>query len=339
MSEFYGYEKIVDSAERWRLDPKGWRLLRKARWVVTEKIHGANFCFVVEGDTVRCANRRALLAESDSFFGFQRVRDALQEQVREVAARVCKACPNTIRVFLYGELFGGGYPHAEVSSVSGVQPVQTGVWYAPDIRFAAFDLRIESKTDSHIYMDFEEAIAYWEQVGLFHTAPVHIGSYESATAYPVRFDSTIPSRLGLPTLPVGTNLAEGVVLKPLREIVIPTPDGPIRPVLKRKLPEFAEDRRFHEAEKWTESGPKTQGAFDMLCWEAYNRITVNRWNAALSKVGRTQTEQAQELFIEEIATEVQEALPDTWREISDTQHGELRHFIEKEMTALGIGIE
>lgn len=40
----------------------------------------------------------------------------------------------------YGELFGGKYPHPDVAAHPDVRPIQSGVYYCPDLRFAAFDV-------------------------------------------------------------------------------------------------------------------------------------------------------------------------------------------------------
>lgn len=39
------------------------------KWVVTEKVHGANFCFLCDGTTTTCAKRTQVLDENDEFFG------------------------------------------------------------------------------------------------------------------------------------------------------------------------------------------------------------------------------------------------------------------------------
>lgn len=40
---------------------------------------------------------------------------------------------------LYGELFGGHYPHPAVPPEQNVPTVQTGVWYAPGLHWSVFD--------------------------------------------------------------------------------------------------------------------------------------------------------------------------------------------------------
>lgn len=323
-SGYLPYEKITDSSDRWDLTVAEWKRLRRAEWVVTEKIHGANFGFVVDAGGIRCANRKDFLREGDSFFGYETIRDALTDALAVTFARIQETTPNVTRVIVYGELFGGGYPHEDVTVVAGVQSVQTGVWYAPDIRFAAFDIRVEAP-DGARYLDFAEVLDLAGKTGLPVAEPLFVGSYENAMDYPVRFDSTLPRRFGLPSLAPGTNPAEGVVVKPLRELSLP-----FRPVLKRKIPEFAEDRRFHEAEKWDEPTPDHGGALDMLKWEAYCLLTENRWNAAVSKVGPTRREEAFALFVAEVLEESAAAQSGLWKGLSARQREELSVYIAEE---------
>jgi hypothetical protein len=46
---------------------------------------------------------------------------------------------------VFGELYGGRYPHPEVDHGSAEQrkPVQAGIYYSPTLRFIAFDVRVE----------------------------------------------------------------------------------------------------------------------------------------------------------------------------------------------------
>jgi hypothetical protein len=103
---FTSYEKIPESPQHWGLDERGFRALTKVRWVVTEKIHGANFCFVVHNGTVRCANRREFLSPGDPFYGYQRVLARLRSQVLEAAALASRGSKSST-VSIYGELFDG----------------------------------------------------------------------------------------------------------------------------------------------------------------------------------------------------------------------------------------
>ena len=69
---FTGYERIPDNPQRWGIDGAARRRLDRAPWAATEKIHGANFCFVIEPGGIRCANRRRLLEPGEDFFAHER---------------------------------------------------------------------------------------------------------------------------------------------------------------------------------------------------------------------------------------------------------------------------
>jgi Rnl2 family RNA ligase len=284
---FTSYEKIAESLEQWYRDEAASRLLEKAQWVVMEKIHGANFCFLTNGTEVLCASRKQVLGPADDFFGYQAVAAQLRRKILDLFALVKASHSEASRALVYGELFGGHYPHPDVPPDLTVQPIQTGIAYAPSIEFCAFDLAIEdeSQNQQKTYLAYDAAIKLFEQVGLLYARPLLIGSFQEALNFPLGFASTIPKLLGLPPLPA-ENQAEGVVIKPLKTILLPSGKGMSRPMLKRKIAAFAEDKRYHQAEKWVAPRPKAeQSALDLLTWEAFNLVTANRLQSAISKTG------------------------------------------------------
>lgn len=69
MNEFSGYEKMPDSLKKIGLNERDMSKMEKLKWVVTEKIHGANFSFSYEDNQLKYAKRREYLNWSDDFFG------------------------------------------------------------------------------------------------------------------------------------------------------------------------------------------------------------------------------------------------------------------------------
>jgi len=108
-------------------------------------------------------------------------------------------------------------------------------------------------------------------------------------AYSIEFESKIPETLGLPKLTFA-NKAEGIVIKPLKTIYIQTSKGKIRPVIKKKIPEFAEDSRFHQAKKWSfqQLLPEKRelSIEEELTQEMLALVTPTRLNNVISKLGR-----------------------------------------------------
>ncbi|MBK8255325.1 MAG: RNA ligase [Polyangiaceae bacterium] len=296
MPTFTPYEKIRETLNDWFADDvAGYRAAGRMDWVVTEKIHGANFSWVVREDEVRCARRKGWIAEGEDFFGHLSLVSTLGPGVREVAKYLkSKAGVRADVVIVIGEIYGGKYPHPKVAPVPDVQPVQTGVWYCPQIEFCAFDIAVIQEGETvRRYLDFDTMVEACKRGKVPYSVPLFIGNYEEASAWPLGFETTIPALFRLPSLGP-TNKAEGVVLKPRKEV----PGlGGVRPVLKRKIAEFAEDERYHGAEKW--EGKVDRGSYgkdgrvDLLKWEATSLVNENRLFAAVSKVGRvTQGDEA-----------------------------------------------
>jgi Rnl2 family RNA ligase len=333
------YEKIAESPNLWGLDEAEYRTLEKTPWVVTEKIHGANFCIITNGSTIAAANRKHLLAPNDNFFEYQRVLQRVEQQIYQLFHLTRHLYPQLTWLSIYGELFGGAYPHPDVAPVTGLEPIQTGIYYAPDIEFCAFDLAISDASHPHTYLDYDQARSPLQSVGLLYTPPLLIGSYQEALNYPIEFLSTIPALLGLPPL-TQDNKAEGVVIKPLKAFTVPTKKGPIRPIFKRKIATFAEDRRFHQAQKWSlPPSPPLSSNLDQLKWEAFNQITENRLRSAISKIGYrgvrqpSKSRQLFQLFITDILEQLNTDQTALFAALTKAERSQLIDSIQQEVRA------
>eukprot|EP00750_Incisomonas_marina_P019199 INCI3249.1.p2 GENE.INCI3249.1~~INCI3249.1.p2 ORF type:complete len:280 (+),score=61.93 INCI3249.1:230-1069(+) len=113
-------------------------------WVVTEKVHGANFAFVSDGERVLCASRKNMLnpAEQDFMSCYrtglvqrheplvldlvQRVREMIEH---EQAGKGALGEGRADVVWIFGEAFGGGFPGKQ--SPEGTVLVQHGIFYSP----------------------------------------------------------------------------------------------------------------------------------------------------------------------------------------------------------------
>lgn len=299
MSEFSGYEKMPSSMKKLGLSEKDFSEMEKLKWVVTEKVHGANFSFIYEKGTLKFAKRKEYLKWTDDFFGFQLVVNKLEDAI----LRLFEQLSNEIigeKYIVYGELFGGKYPHPEVNVIKGLYAIQTGVYYTPAIEFCAFDIAIETNgSDSKYYLDYETSLAYFKQFGIFHAKPLFIGKFTEAMNFNIRMNSTIPKEFQLPELQ--DNLIEGVVIKPFNQIDQSTLLS--RPIVKLKNAEFDEEDKFHEAEKWSfvpDISSKTED-LSFIVAELRNYVTQNRLESAVSKIGPL--DRSNTLRVSEIKTE------------------------------------
>lgn len=227
-----GFPKIAGPGEHPGAAPPG------GPWVALEKVHGAQMVIAVDGEGVHFGKRKAWLRHDEPFFGWQLLRAPLT-----IAADAARARLAVDTVVLYGELYGGAYPHPDVPAVPGLAPVQTGIWYAPDLRYAVFDVLVASGAqDEGEFLAHREVVALAREIGLDSPPVLHSGPRSACLMVPVRQPTRVPLVRGLPEL--AGNLAEGVVLKP---------DARARPstriVYKQKIAEF-DEQRFAEAEAW-----------------------------------------------------------------------------------------
>lgn len=176
----------------------------------------------------------------------------------------------TFRVF--GELFGGAYPHPDVAAVPGLVPVQTGIWYAPDLRFAAFDVAVDDETGGEHFIAFTELEQAAQQVGLAVVPVLARGSRVELERISERFPTHVPRALELP--PIASNWAEGWVLKP----DVRAPVGR-RPCMKRKIAEL-DETAFDEAQPLR--GPSSLTELRQL---ALHLVGPARIASARSKIG------------------------------------------------------
>lgn len=283
MNEFSGYEKMPSSLKKLGLSENDFSQMEKLKWVVTEKVHGANFSFVYEKGNLKFAKRKEYLSWTDDFFGFQLVVNKLEDRILRLFEKLDSEIA-TEKYIIYGELFGGKYPHSEVEPVKNLHAIQTGVYYAPSIEFCAFDIALETAgTASKYYLDYETSVGYFEQFGIFYAKPLFIGKFNEALNFNIRINSAVPKEFNLPELK--DNLIEGVVVKPFNQT-----DHMLfsRPVVKLKNPEFDEEDKFHEAEKWSfipGISSKTED-LSFIVEELRNYITLNRLKSAVSKTGK-----------------------------------------------------
>ena len=98
MSDFSGYEKMPNSLKKLGLSESDFSKLEKLKWVVTEKVHGANFSFIYENGVLKFAKRKDYLSWKDNFFGFQLVVNQIEDQVIKLFEDL--SSPWTINVFL-----------------------------------------------------------------------------------------------------------------------------------------------------------------------------------------------------------------------------------------------
>merc|ERR1740121_1703043 len=334
-----------------------------------EKVHGANFCVIATSSDadaaavdVKFAKRTAILggpADAEDFYSCRSagLLEALAPCAERALGRIaalalpgatgggsCSTAAHTkFAVHIYGELFGGSYPHPDVPAEPGLLPVQVGVWYSPNLQFMAFDVAVETARDGRSFLDFGRAKELCEGCGFLFAQPLCTGTLSECLEYPFEFETTLPALLGLPSLPPGAgggekNLAEGVVVRPCRE---PAPSAGRsskdsgRGLFKRKIEAFSEKRYQNDDWKKGKKGGAGQAppvpAEELALMEVAALVTEQRLANVLSKIGRVEAtdREACRQLLQALKDDVAEAL-----EPSDAQVLQGSPQVQQELDAL-----
>lgn len=197
----------------------------KGVWYVTEKVHGANFSFMLRKDgTIECGKRSSPLAPSENFFGYQAIRDKLTSKLQKLQEDNFKGKQVTI----YGELFGGYY-----NKLSTGTKVQDGVEYCSHNEFMMFDITVDG-----LYQPFNQVRSYAFEYDIPLVPVLYTGTFRECLEYPNEFITTIPKLYALP--PLEGNTCEGTVIRPNDTLWWGVDNVSARIILKNKNAKFTE---------------------------------------------------------------------------------------------------
>lgn len=312
-AQFSPYEKMKNHTAHW----KSRNLDGIKLWVATEKVHGANASFIVRdsAEPVQFAKRTCVLKPDDtSFFGVHTQRHFLateKDRARALYEAVCEVYSGVSLVTVYGELFGGFYPHPSVPVCPGVFPVQREVVYCPDLKFIAYDVAIVQGQKPKVYLDYDLCMELFTTCGFLYAEPLLIGSLQNMLDYPLGFESKLPDKFNLPHLEDRTNTAEGIVIKPVQNAVLPCKNGTKRVIFKRKVEGFMERKEPKHVHKARDQKSQAFNPnFEALRYEALALTTEQRLINTISKLGRPESDdtsswkEVADFFMQDVLTEI-----------------------------------
>ena len=234
--------------------------LDKQQYIVTEKVHGANFSFHISMGSnlhveIKCAKRSGWIEDDEKFFNYKPVLEKYRTRLENIFDAMSDDCEELV---IFGELYGGS--------------IQSGMCYKDDQDFIAFDMKIDGVPVDKLAM-FNDLKTYEipcvPLLGKFETLQEALNFNES-------FDSLLMRK--------GFNgedkhkEAEGVVIEP----VIPKwfPNGS-RVYFKKKTKRFLE-KGGNKIHKPVENLPKE---LEGVLTQAFEYITEPRYSAVTSKIG------------------------------------------------------
>lgn len=285
MSEFVRYSSIENSYQQRFLDKCAMHV-GDAQMVAVEKIHGANFSWIVTADAVRVGSRNDLIDELETFYGHSRFFARYKPVVQALFGLVKSEFPGLVQINLFGEIFGGSYNGTGAQSA---KKVQGGVNYHPDNEFMAFDLKLTFDTGVSRYVPFMDLVEWLFDANFIarlsfedrmrHAPILKIGTLEELIKIDPLFYTHVPAAFGLETefrekTPV--DYAEGFVICGYSEDFY---IGNERVILKQKNHLYGEKEKEVKIKVAVNLSDEQQALLDKVC----SYMNENRVNAVLSK--------------------------------------------------------
>lgn len=267
---FKRFPSIDNSYRKKFLDKIKYEGLDGGLFIVQEKVHGANFSFWINKDTIKCAKRSGFIKDDERFYSHDKVLDFYQKNLREMFEFLNKRLPEVEEVVVFGELYGGSYTHPEVPK-SNERAVQKGVQYSAIQDFIAFDLVINGT-----YQPYDTLSKILDKHNIPYLKTLFSGTLQECLEYPNLFQTTLPKENGLPE--IEDNVCEGVVIRPEKPLFLY--DGS-RVIIKNKNERFTEKiKNKKPKEPKIISEPATKAIEQVSEY-----INENRLRNVISKIG------------------------------------------------------
>ena len=286
MSEqkFFSYPDIENSYQQGFIDKIKEAGYGEIPYLITEKIHGANsqIEYDVTTEEFLYGNRSKFLAEDEKFYNLQKCLKKYEDSVKKLS-RILKKDLAVMgqqlkTVIVYGEIFGGTYPHEDVQKDRNGIKVQKGVFYSPSNDWLAFDVAYTVfGSDNRYFLSGNRFFSLCVVSGI-DVVPVlcEAKNLDEALAYKDDMPSFVYHKYKLPK--IEDNIMEGIVIRPLNDDVW---FGNHRLILKKKNDKFKEKSR---AKKEIESEDIPENVIKAR-EEISQFITINRVHNVISHIG------------------------------------------------------
>lgn len=277
--EFKKYTEIENSFNKEYMERVKREVPADMQYVVQEKVHGANTSFLYDGELLEFAKRTAVLTDGENFYDQTELILRYESRVKSLWSDVKLSHPTIVQMQVYGEMFGGVYPHPDVKVEKKLTVIQKGVFYTPKHEFYGFDIAIITD-EGRLYLPVDETNMLFEKNDIFYARSLFKGTLAECVEYPNEFQSCISEWLGLPQ--IDDNICEGVVIRPVVPIYL---SNGCRVLIKNKNARFAEKKRIRKRNALLAHETTYSEELVYLLDEATAFVTKNRLDNVLSKTG------------------------------------------------------
>jgi len=279
MVTFKKYSSIENHFNREFMEHVVAEMPQDLQYVVQEKVHGANTSFLYDGNEMKFAKRTSILADDEKFYDYPELLEAYKDRVVNLFGKIKEKHPEVVSVSVFGELFGGLYPHNDVKANRKLSLVQKGVCYTPEHEFYGFDMYV-SDGENGWYLPVDEVNELFETEGFFYAKTLFQGTLKECLEYPNAFQSKISEWLGLPA--IEDNICEGIVIRPVTPMYLRNGS---RVLIKSKNERFAEKKSVKKRNKLFAEPVPYSDELKAFVEEVESYVTENRLTNVVSHIG------------------------------------------------------
>ena len=279
MVQFKKYTSIENTFDKGFVEKIFLEGVDKQEYVVQEKVHGSNTCFITDGETVSFGKRTGFVEVGEKFYDHEKLFERYKQKATSLFSIVKERIPDLKTLTAFGEMFGGRYPHPNVKNDSKTVVIQKGVFYCPNHEFYAFDLYVTTESTGR-YLSVDEANAFFERGGFFYAKTLFRGTLDQCLKYPNDAPSQLAEWLGLP--PLEDNICEGIVIRPVEPTYL---SNGARVLLKNKNARFAEKKAIKKRAPKLFVEPSYSEMLNTLLPVVEQYVTENRLDNVVSKIG------------------------------------------------------
>ena len=279
MIEFKKYSSIENSFSREFMEHVVAEMPQDLEYVVQEKVHGANTSFLCDGETLRFAKRTSMLEEGEQFYDYPELLERYRDRVLKLFGDIKAKYPEVTHISVFGEMFGGLYPHDGVKTKQKVSLIQRGVCYTPDHEFYGFDIYLFTEAGGR-FLTVDEVNEIFETCGFFYAKTLFRGTLAECLKQPNAFQSKIAEWLELPA--IEDNICEGIVIRPVTPMYLRNGS---RVLIKSKNERFAERKSAKRRTKLFVEPVPYSDELKALIVEGETYVTENRLANVVSHIG------------------------------------------------------
>ena len=279
MIEFKKYSSIENSFSREFMEHVVAEMPQDLEYVVQEKVHGANTSFLCDGETLRFAKRTSMLEDGEQFYDYPELLERYRDRVLKLFGDIKAKYPEVTHISVFGEMFGGLYPHDGVKTKQKVSLIQRGVCYTPDHEFYGFDIYLFTEAGGR-FLTVDEVNEIFETCGFFYAKTLFRGTLAECLKQPNAFQSKIAEWLELPA--IEDNICEGIVIRPVTPMYLRNGS---RVLIKSKNERFAERKSAKRRTKLFVEPVPYSDELKVLIVEGETYVTENRLANVVSHIG------------------------------------------------------